>query len=251
MCLRLLTLVLALTLAVCAPASADRPDSDAPPGASSMWLPEEEWVMERWIPFDIERLEGELRVDRHGIYRYLRNGDPTIADLARAKGVRVTGLPERLLASRAAAVTPEQYASLLERTRRFVDQGHLAEHVIGHTFHNWSLMRQTQRVFGMSEQRRARLYQERRTPAEMAARAGVTRRRLRQTVLAIVRRSGERGVAQGALSEHAARDLWEHQVEAIEPWMDLRPTDGVTSLRARAAKRTAAPYLCALPRAGR
>src|SRR4051794_28862274 len=134
-------------------ALAERPDTDAPPGAPPTWLPEEQWVQERWMPFDERRLYRELRSDRPAVYRFLWNGDRTLLDLARSSGVPVRGLAVRLVGPRPRSKRAREHWSIrLARANRVLDQGHLAEHLIGHSFHQLSVAMQAPSEFGVSVQ---------------------------------------------------------------------------------------------------
>src|SRR4051795_12679354 len=66
---------LAATVLAAAPieaqAASGPPDPDAPAGASGQWLPDEEWVMQRWTPFDETRLYDLLGTTRPGVERWL------------------------------------------------------------------------------------------------------------------------------------------------------------------------------------
>src|SRR4051794_13519747 len=108
----LLAVAVALGTAPAA-ARAERPDSDAPAGAPTDWLPHEEWVMERWMPFDTDRLSAIIGLNRTDIYFYLRGtdahkSDKTILDLARNRGIPTKSLVSRLLSRRRRSVTSAQ-----------------------------------------------------------------------------------------------------------------------------------------------
>lgn len=220
---RLISVVLTLIAALCAvpaaPAVADRPDTDAPPGAPSDWLPPEEWVMERWLPFDEPRLWEVLRMKRHEVYGYLQRGDRTLRDLAVERGVPVDGLVDHLLAPRASQVTPAQLRVLQARSRRLLSQGHLAEHVIGHNFHNWSLDAANRTLFGLERRRSDPLWHAGLTHAEIARRSGIRAGTLRRRTLEVLARAGRRGVAGGDLSREQHRELQAMHLEAIDLWL--------------------------------
>lgn len=129
-----------LTVGASVPAAAAVPDSDAPRGASPNWLPDEECVMERWLPFDSGELWQTLGRGRYETYRFLHEGDKTLLDLARERNVDVRGLAARLVEARRPAVSARLRRKLVRRTRRVLTQGHLAEHLLGHHWHQDSLI---------------------------------------------------------------------------------------------------------------
>jgi hypothetical protein len=205
-----------LCLAFAAPASADQPDSHAPVGAKPDWLPGTEWVMERWLPFNEKRLEQVYGMDRPGLYFYLKDGDQSLLDLAREKSIPTRGLAVRLLATRH-GLKPSQRRSLTRRTRDVLGQGHLAEHMLGHAFHEWAIWAHTKEIFGLTELQYNGLAGM--TQVERAAKGGVTPAQLRGRVIAALARSRQRGVARKAISLAEARTMRAQALEAIDRWL--------------------------------
>ena len=121
-------------------------DSLAPAGAGHNWLPDEEWVHRHWLPFDERELESALGLRSRELEAYLYDDHHTLADLARARGVAVDGLVDRLLAGWGDV---PQRAVLRERTVRVLRQGHLAQHLFFHVFHGLELHPHSEHVFGM------------------------------------------------------------------------------------------------------
>ncbi|HEX2086097.1 MAG TPA: hypothetical protein VHF89_10475 [Solirubrobacteraceae bacterium] len=213
--------VLCLLAAASPAGAAERPDSDAPPGAPPAWLPAEEWVMERWLPFEEARLHEVLGVDRTEAYFFLRDGDRTLHDLARLRGVPVEGLGERLLAPRRAHVGAALWRVLRARTERVLTQGHLAEHMLGHVFHHWAIWRDPARSFGVARARYEAI--EHLAPVEVARRGGLTAARFRRRVLALLAATRAEGVASGALPPAEARAMRSMLAGAIDRWLVARP----------------------------
>jgi hypothetical protein len=147
---RLLVALLAAMAVMPAVASAQVmvPDSDAPAGAPANWLPSESWVMERWTPFDQDRLFAILRMDREQVFQYIYNHS-NLEALAKKQGVPTKGLAARLLANRKSHVSPHRYKVLLERANRMLSQRHLAEHVIHHPWHVWAIQHHIDEIYGM------------------------------------------------------------------------------------------------------
>ncbi|MEA2308567.1 MAG: hypothetical protein QOI65_853 [Thermoleophilaceae bacterium] len=160
----------AVTLALALPASGH--DSDAPPGAPHRWLPDEEWVMDHWVPFDESRLYELLGIRTKRLFTWLSNDHRTLADLARRRGVDPDTLARRLLAPRRDELSEHQYAILRERSEDMLTQGHLAQHVFFHVFHGDLLTGHFQSWFGVSHERWVELRLDRFTPRQIARRGG-------------------------------------------------------------------------------
>src|SRR4051794_25712443 len=120
-----LLVTLSVVLGLPAVAAARPPDADAPVGASPDWLPPEEWVQERWLPFDQSRLYQVLAVDGAQVARFLAEGQRTLVDLARSRGVPIRSLVGEIVGPRPRALTHAEWTTLRSRTGRVLDQGHL------------------------------------------------------------------------------------------------------------------------------
>src|SRR4051812_33662246 len=119
-------LVICLFLALAPTAAARlRPDSGAPPGADPNWLPAEEWVMQRWMPFDQASLERVVPIPLGQLYAKLKYGHRSLRALAISHGVPNRGLASKLLASRRGSVGPRTWRILRLRTNRILGQRHL------------------------------------------------------------------------------------------------------------------------------
>ena len=241
---RLLALLAAVTVvALCLPSAAAaelRPDPDAPPGASVLWLPEDEWVQERWSPFDEEELTKLLRMDRGEVYRYLKYGGGNLLDLARRQRVSTKGLGARLLASRRRALSPSLMAEMRRRTEKMLTQRHLAEHVIGHSFHHYfALFRFPEPIFGAT----FRELDPKGVPIpEIARRNGIGLADLRGRIMGALGRYSARGVALGAMSPRQARLLRYWHRFSLDEWMPLQ----AKAARAASAGGSGPKLLCRL-----
>lgn len=215
----LLGAAVAFALAIAAPAGAytpTRPDSDAPPGAAPDWLPDEPWVMERWMPFDEAQLHRVLRLDANRVWMGL-DQSMTLRAMAVARGVPTRGLADRLLASRRGTVPARTYRILRSRTRRMLTQQHLGEHMLWHVFHQRSVLQQAPGVLAL----------------------GLSLSELRARALSAAGASGRRGVRNGAMSARENRFLRARDRQVTDAWLG-RPTTGTV---ARAART---PVLCPL-----
>ncbi|MBJ7519198.1 MAG: hypothetical protein JHC84_05835 [Solirubrobacteraceae bacterium] len=208
-------IVLLALVAFVFPASASaelRPDSAAPPGTTDpLWLPEEEWVMERWMPFDETRLVRALGLSRSEVYVYLKSGQGSLRDLARRQRVELT--TTYLLANRKPLVSTRTYNVLRSRAQRMLTQRHLAEHVIGHIWHRWSILHDRPGIFGpqYAELARAGVGFE-----SMFLQVDVPRRELQERVLTRLRVATQRGVAAGALSAQQAVIQQRQEAEFVQ-----------------------------------
>lgn len=249
--LSLTVALLAALLWVAAPACAEpaRADSAAPPGADATWLPVESWVMQRWLPFDETALERIYAMGTKQIARELDRTGNTLTQLAERRHVRTQDLASRLLASRHVPRDSALRATLVARTRRMLSQSHLAVHLLSHVFHTWTVTRDTEGIFGVSQDRFKELYVARRwTLGAIAAHSGVDTARLRARVVRAAERAGAVGVAQGALSPRENRLMRRRDRRNFPSWAAYRlPGPAVTASAARSrATALSHPFVCAL-----
>ena len=216
----LLGLVMLLALGLGAAPAAAR-DSEAPRGASHRWLPCEDWVMYHWVPYDERRLFRLLRVRRATVLRWLRDDrHHSLAELARRRGRDPERLADALVAPWTGRVTPEHHAELRRRALRTLTQGHLAQHLSFHPFHQPAIALRARLLFGvpaLSYQRQRLLG---RSPAHIAALRGRSRRVLARRAMAVFRTTGEVGVARGWTPRAQARRLVRRQRVGLSHWLD-------------------------------
>jgi hypothetical protein len=215
-----------LSFAVVAPpasASAPRPDSDAPAGAPADWLPHEEWVGQRWLPFDEQVLERKLKMSATDVWTHLSATRTSLNTLARSRGVSTTGLAARLVSARHVPRHSRRWRVLYARTRRVLDQPHLGAHMLGHIFHVWAVTAHTKQTLGVTGSQFKELYGERHLSfLQVAAAAGVDEATLRSRVMAASRGSGAQGVAKGAMSARENRILRARDAASFESWANYR-----------------------------
>jgi hypothetical protein len=222
----LVTGLVAALGAIPARAASGPPDPAAPPGASGQWLPDEEWVMERWTPFDEARLYALLHATRPGVERWLADsrGRRTLLELARRRGVGRAALVRRLVAPSRGRVTRWQYQALRERTTRVVTQSHLAQHMLFHTFHTWAVRDAARRELGLSEREWNQLRNRPRgdgpgmSVVQIARRRHVPVERLRAPVLRSVTRATRRGVHRREIPSLQAAAQLDEQRWKIDYW---------------------------------
>jgi hypothetical protein len=207
-----------------------KPDSDAPAGAASDWLPHEQWVDQRWLPFDETALNTMLGMSTQQIFDKLSATRQTLDDLARSRGVDTHGLAARLLASRHLRAGTAQRRTMLTRTRRVLTQSHLAAHLLGHVFHMQSVIGDPQRTFGVSATDFRTLYfNDHRTFLEIAATGGLSAAKLRARVLAETRAAGRQGVRAGAMSARENRILRARDAAGFGSWAGYRTPSSQTA----------------------
>lgn len=216
--LPILASVLALALA---PTSAHGQDHEAPHGMGQRWLPCDEWVMMHWVPFDEPRLYAELGTSRAGVLRWLRDDEHhDLAQLARRRRVSVPALAARLVEGRDAGVTGA--AELRQRTERVLTQGHLAQHLLFHRFHQPAIAYRARATFGLSATAFQRERIDGRSPAVIAAARGRSRAVVEQRVMAILRGAARDGVRVGATSRPQADSFLRAQRRGLDHWLDSR-----------------------------
>jgi lambda repressor-like predicted transcriptional regulator len=214
-----------------------KPDSAAPSGAAPDWLPSEAWVMERWVPFDERKLEAIFGEGTTAITATLDRTGVTLNQLARQRRIPVDTLAQRLVASRHLSRRSKVRATLMKRTKRMLSQSHLAVHMLSHIFHTWTVTRQTESVFGVSQAAFSRLYfVEGLTMQQIAAAGGVRPSALRAHALHAAAVSGRRGVRINAMSARENRVLRARDKQHYLSWAAYHvPVRRASSAVARAA----------------
>jgi hypothetical protein len=227
--LRRLSLLVALALSLLslsvasASAAAARPDSDAPSGASADWLPHEPWVDQRWLPFDEEALNSALGMSTQELFLKLSATRQTVNQLAAARGVSTRTLAAKLVATRHSRRGAAWRKTMLARTRRVLTQSHLAAHMLGHVFHERSVIGEPSKMFGVPAKTfRTMYFDQHRSFAEIASAGGVSLPALRRRALAASRAAGRAGVAAGAMSAHENRLLRARDVAGFRSWATYR-----------------------------
>ena len=196
-------------------------DSNAPPTAYHRWLPQDDWVMEHWIPFDESRLYDELGIGTPRLFSWLANDHRTIADLARRRGVDPERLVRRLSEPWHNVVSDGQYRILRQRTRDLVTQGHLAQHTLFHVFHGTELLGDghTDDWWGVSSERWNELRLDGLTPNQIARRNGREPAKIRELVLDWLAKLARDGVRRHATSRDQADRMLARQSRVTNCWM--------------------------------
>ena len=180
-------------------------DSRAPRGAPHSWLPEQDWVMQHWLPFDEADLYRVLGVDNLMLERWLRDDHRTIAQLARKRtGIAPKQLALHLVALRG-TLPRARVRVLRQRALRVVTQGHLAQHIFFHYFHGTGALGRTRQVFGVGRRTFTRLRMRGSTPLAIGRYGGRTRERVVRGMRRLLRRMARAGVRRRAHSPRQGR----------------------------------------------
>ena len=196
--------LVAVSLLAATPGTARAHDSLAPRNAGHNWLPHEEWVHRRWIPFDERALDVKLGLGPDELRAYLYNDHHTLADLARRRGVAPRALARQLVAPWR-GISAKRRAVLLDRTWRILTQGHLSQHVFFHVFHGLPVHINSPDLFGMPDATYQALRQQGLSYAAVAVQGGVPLERLRATIVAMIESDHRDGIA--------ARQAWPRRVQ--------------------------------------
>ncbi|HEX8647024.1 MAG TPA: hypothetical protein VF715_08975 [Thermoleophilaceae bacterium] len=214
----ILAVAAALSAALMAP-SARTADTEAPPGAGKNWLPNEDWVVRHWIPFEERQLYRELGVRKHEVFEWLDDYDHTIASLARRQGVDPSTLIARLIRPWKGSVSREQLTTLRSRTRRTMTQSHLSRHLLFHVFHNRHIGRNAESFFGVSHATWWKLRSSGHTVLEVARRGGRSERQVRRALLPFLERELRMGVKRNMTPRRQARAFLATQRKKLRTWM--------------------------------
>lgn len=243
---------LAVTLgASAAPAAAQtaRPDPAAPPNATSEWLPDDAWVMQRWLPYSEARLMQVLQTDRYELGPWLRVGQRDLADLARRKGISPAAAIRRIMAPERSRLSRRQFRVRSDRARRTFGQRHLMQHMLFHNFHTWGATAGWRQGIGLTWREIGALRAQKMSLVQIAANNGRTSASLFDTVRRAVRSVSREGIRNGSTSRIQARDQLERDLAAVESYGNYRPGGAKSSAtRAAAATRSTPTALCLLHR---
>jgi hypothetical protein len=226
----LLIVVLILSTAAVATladaAAVNRPDPDAPPGALYNWLPREQWVMERWMPFNESRFYKIFHLNPITTNHYLFEVPGESLDAyAAAHGIPTSGLAQRVLGPRSPGVSVAQWHTLLARTTIVLSQHHLSQHMFFHLFHTTGMAEHMAAILGVSEASFLKLYNQTHLGfAEIAAIGGKTKTKVEASVLKLDEAEGNWGVREKAMSEQENKVLRARDREYFSDWWDFTPS---------------------------
>lgn len=217
-----------LAVVLCCAGVGTAADSDAPPGAEPDWLPNEEWVLEHWIPYDQDRLTRLLNTDMAGLRDWMR-GDRPLAGLARRRGLTPSRVARRLVEPWRGRVSRRHHRALYRRALKTLTQGHLALHLFFHPTHSRSL----NRLYAGLHAGHSESVHSPASLMEIAEAKGRSAAWLQRKALRLVRSSASRGVRLQATSRAQARRWLQYQEPAVLGWLEWRPggRHGVSTAR--------------------
>ena len=223
------SLTVILVTAACGVCLAVRPlpqaaahDSLGPPGALHTWLPDEDWVMSHWLPFDERALSARLGLRAGDLEAYLYNDHRALADLARARGLDVALLRDELVAPWRPLAGDQRYELLRGRTERILTQPHLAQHVFFHVFHDAAVAHDAQGTFGLPLATVLQLRRDGLTPLEIAARGGVPPPAVRASLNHFLALERDEGVRRGVAWPSESRRIFARQSARLDCWLRSR-----------------------------
>ena len=230
--LRLVTLALvAVAFFACAP-TALAIDSHAPPGARASWLPNEDWVLNHWLPYDERALYKALRIrNRQGLGGRISD-TRSLARFARSRGLKPKRLITKLMKPWRGHVSPEQYALLFRRAQDTFTQKHLAVHMFFHPFHTRMIDNAWLSIFNVSNpDAYGEAYDHGISLLSVARRHGRSPRVVRAQVRQVLARKASLGVQRLETTKAAARSMQKYELTQVDSWLRWRP-------RTKSAKTT-------------
>ena len=213
--------VVLATLVASASASASTPPADslAPRGAQHNWLPKEGWVWMHWLPFEESELAAALGTDAAGIRRHLTDDTHVLATLARRRGWRVKPLARHLTRRFDGRVAPKRLAALRYRAERMLTQGHLAQHVLYHTFHGPGVPAHALPLFGITRDLFLAARQAGLSPAEIARRGGRDPATVRAGIVRLLVDEARQGVRTRSQTKAQSLRMLARQRSSLNCWI--------------------------------
>jgi Tol biopolymer transport system component len=215
-------LVLALAALACAPAAAGAKSTDslAPAHAPPHWLPPEPWVYNHWLPYDEGRLYRLLRADRAAVWQQLRDDRRNLAQLGRRRGWRSTGrLADALVAPWRGRVPASRLRTLRERALRTLTQGHLAQHVLFHSLHQFAIPSEAPVIFGLPDAEFRAMRRSELSPLDIGALHGRSPAQIQAACIRVLRERALAGVSGKATTARQARMLLRRQISQLPRWL--------------------------------
>jgi Tol biopolymer transport system component/plastocyanin len=195
-------------------------DSDAPVKAPAHWLPPEDWVYNHWLPYDEGRLYSLLGVTRGEIWRQLRDDRHNLAQLAARHGwPDPAKLAAKLVAPRAGDVTPATLAMLRDRAERTITQGHLSQHLLFHSLHQFAIPSEAPEIFGVTDAAFRGLRRGEQSPLEIGRLHGRSPSRIQALSARVLRERVRFGTDTGATTERQGRILLRRQISQLPRWL--------------------------------
>src|SRR3954453_16108372 len=234
--------VIVLSLVLAAPAAAQtqapaKPqtkslDSEAPPGSPPHWLPNEQWVMQHWLPYDETRLYALLGIDRGDVWRWLRDDTRTLAGLARLHGWEPAALARELVAPwRGHLREPGRLKLLESRALRTLTPGHLSQHMFFHSLHQNAIPDAAPKIFGTSTSQFRYLRRSELSPLMICRLNGLSRSHAQDTAAGTLRAMVARAVNGQAMPASQGERLLQRQLRQLPRWLQQTRYNGPPPLK--------------------
>ncbi len=195
-------------------------DSEAPVKAPAHWLPPEDWVYNHWLPFDEDRLNELLGVTRGRIWRQLRDDRHTLAELAAQHGWSDPDkLATALVAPRAADVSSGTLALLRSRAQRTLTQGHLSQHLLFHSLHQFAIPSAAPEIFGVTDIAFRELRRAEQSPLEIGRLHGRSPSRIQALAGGVLRERVRFGIDSDVMTERQGAILLRRQLSQLPRWL--------------------------------
>jgi Tol biopolymer transport system component len=195
-------------------------DSLAPPNAPPHWLPPEDWVYNHWLPYDERHLYALLGVTRGDIWRQLRDDHHNLAELARAHGwPDPAKLARALVDPRRGEVSARMLGVLRARARRTITQGHLAQHLLFHSLHQFAIPSEAPEIFGVTDAEFRGLRRGEQSPLDIGRVHGRSPAQIQALAAAVLRERIRAGIRTGATSARQGQLLLARQLAQLPRWL--------------------------------
>jgi Tol biopolymer transport system component/plastocyanin len=195
-------------------------DSLAPASAPAHWLPPEDWVYNHWLPYDEGRLYALLGVTRGDIWRQLRDDHHNLAELARAHGwPDPAKLAAALVEPRRGQVSPAMLTALRARALRTITQGHLAQHLLFHSLHQFAIPSDAPEIFGVTDAEFRALRRGEQSPLDVGRVHGRSPSQIQALAAGVLRERVRAGTSTGAMTRQQGRLLLARQLAQLPRWL--------------------------------
>jgi hypothetical protein len=196
-------------------------DSHAPDSAGDNWLPCDAWVMFHWLPYDEARLYSLLGLSRERVRRWLRDDDHhTLGQLFARRGLTVRQAAGQLVAPASGRVTASHLRVLRNHAVDSLTQGHLAQHVLFHYFHQPLIGSRADRIFGVTPATYRKLRLRGMSPAEIGGAHGRRRGQITYRALRLLTYATHAGIRSGQTSPAQANEYLRTQRRGLHHWLD-------------------------------
>ncbi len=180
--------------------------------------------MNHWLPYDGTALADALGVEFKDLARLIDDSqNVTLAEVARARGLRPAKLRRSLLAPWRGRVDTAQWQVLRERAALTFSQPHLGRHMFGHVFHVAVLNQAVDRLYGVSLSELNRLRRGGTSFYELGEANGLARPQLYAEVEALLRGTMREAVRNHQTPKPWARFWLGYQSEQLEHYLAYKP----------------------------